>query len=60
MELIPVKERHEKNRCWFCNTNKSVKYRGKIPNAYAVSINNEWIDIIFCNKCAARHSHYVK
>ena len=32
-KLIPIAERNPLNRCWFCGTNKSVKYMGTIPNA---------------------------
>lgn len=33
-KLIPIADRNPYNRCWFCMTDKSVKYTAKIINPY--------------------------
>lgn len=54
LKLIPIKERNSVSRCWFCKTNKSVKYTGKVLNP-CFTASNRYIDIVLCNKCAAIH-----
>ena len=41
-------------RCWFCGTNKSVKYAAQIVNTNPLS-SLKYMDILVCNKCAANH-----
>lgn len=53
-DLIPNSERLPENRCWFCGTNKSVKYHGKIVNP-CLTAENRYIDILCCNKCVLQH-----
>lgn len=57
-KLIPIAERNEMNRCWFCGTNKSVKYTGKIMNPCPTA-SNRYLDILMCNKCCALHTHHL-
>ena len=57
-KLIPISERNPKNRCWFCGTDKSVKYMGTIMNPCPTS-NNRYSKIIMCNKCALRHEKHL-
>ena len=59
-KLIPIKERHPMNHCWFCGTDKSVKYIGKFLNPNPMA-NNRYIDILVCNKCCALHkNHFIE
>lgn len=44
-KLISIKDRNAKT-CYFCGTNKSVKYHSKIKHG-----DVEEIDISCCNKC---------
>lgn len=44
-KLFPARDRSTKI-CYFCGTNKSVKYHSKIKQR-----NGEEIDISCCNKC---------
>ena len=52
-KLMPIKER-QGYCCYFCRTDKSVKYYGKILNP-CITANNRFIDIVMCNKCTALH-----
>ena len=54
-KLIPIKERNSMMRCWFCRTNKSVKYRAKMINTNPRS-DNRYMNILVCNKCALNHA----
>ena len=54
LKLSPIKERNNVSRCWFCKTNKSVKYTGKVLNP-CLTASNRYIDILLCNKCALIH-----
>ena len=54
MKLIPISERHPSARCWFCRTNKSVKYTVKMVNTRPLS-ENRYMEILVCNKCALIH-----
>lgn len=54
MQLIPSSERHPSARCWFCRTNKSVKYKAKMVNTNPLSANR-YMEILVCNKCALNH-----
>jgi hypothetical protein len=54
-KVLTQEERNPQNRCWFCGTDVSVKYKGKIVNPCLTS-NNRYIDIIFCNRCAMLHA----
>lgn len=58
MEMIPIKERNQYH-CWFCGTNKSVKYKGEILNPCPWS-DNRYLDIVICNKCVLLHEHHLK
>lgn len=57
-KLMPIEERNEMNRCWFCGTNKSVKYIGEIINPCPTA-KNRFIEITMCNKCCALHMHHL-
>lgn len=60
MKLIPNSERNESNRCWFCRTNKSVKYVAKMVNTNPLS-ENRYMDVLVCNKCAFHHlNHFIE
>ena len=56
MKLIPISERHPMARCWFCRTDKSVKYEAKMVNTNPLS-ENRYMDILVCNKCALNHAN---
>ena len=56
MKIIPLSERSEHNRCWFCSTNKSVKYTAKMVNTNPIS-KNRYMHIHVCNKCALIHNN---
>ncbi len=55
MKLIPICDRTDVMRCWFCRTNKSVKYTAKMINTNPIS-PNRYMHILVCNKCALNHS----
>ena len=55
MKIKILSGRSEHNRCWFCRTNKSVKYTGKIVNTNTMS-ENRYMHIIVCNTCALIHN----
>lgn len=57
-KLIPIAERNPLNRCWFCGTNKSVKYMGTIPNACPTA-SIRYHKIMMCNKCALLHEKHL-
>lgn len=54
MKLIPIDKRDEAMRCWFCRTNKSVKYEARMVNTNPYS-KNRYMRILVCNKCALHH-----
>lgn len=54
MKLIPISERDPAMRCWFCRTNKSVKYEARMINTNPLS-QNRYMRILVCNKCALYH-----
>lgn len=54
MKLIPNSERNKCNRCWFCRTDKSVKYLARMVNTNPIS-ENRYMKILVCNKCALIH-----
>ena len=54
MKLIPITER-KMARCWFCRTDKSVKYEAKMVNTNPFA-ENRYMHILVCNKCALIHS----
>lgn len=54
IKLIQKSERDPLIRCWFCRTNKSVKYVAKMVNTSPLS-QNRYMEIYVCNKCAAFH-----
>jgi hypothetical protein len=54
MTLIPISERNEAMRCWFCRTDKSVKYEARMINTNPHS-QNRYMRILVCNKCAFHH-----
>ena len=56
MKLIPNSERNKSNRCWFCRTDKSVKYIAKMVSTNPFS-ENRYMEILVCNKCALIHSN---
>ena len=58
-KLIPIAERKPTYCCWFCGTNKSVKYTGEILNPCPTA-NNRYLRIAMCNKCAIRHNMHLK
>ena len=47
--LIPIKDRSIRT-CYFCGTNRSVKYKSKIKKE-----NGDEIDISSCNRCVLVH-----
>lgn len=55
MKLIPVSERYPGMRCWFCRTDKSVKYEAIMVNTKPLS-ENRYMHILVCNKCALNHA----
>ena len=55
MKLIPISERSG-GRCWFCRTDKSVKYEAKMVNTNPKS-NERYMHILVCNKCALNHQN---
>lgn len=57
-KLIPISERNEMHRCWFCGTDKSVKYTGKILNPNPMA-THRYLDILICNKCCALHTYHL-
>lgn len=61
-KLIPIKERNPLCRCWFCKTEKSVKYQGKIVNprffeSIKTSNPQPYMGIYICNKCVINHKY---
>lgn len=54
MKLIPTSKRDPSMRCWFCRTNKSVKYEARMINTNPCS-QNRYMRILVCNKCALHH-----
>lgn len=58
-KLIPIEERKPECHCWFCGTNKSVKYTGQILNPCPWA-DNRYLDILICNKCVALHEHHLR
>lgn len=56
MKLIPISKRDPAMRCWFCRTNKSVKYQARMVNTNPLS-KNRYMDILVCNKCALNHAN---
>lgn len=57
-KLIPIKERKPECHCWFCGTNKSVKYIGQILNP-CLWADNRYLNIFICNKCALLHKQHL-
>lgn len=55
MKLIPISER-KGCRCWFCRTDKSVKYEARIVHTNPLS-ENRYMHILVCNKCALNHAN---
>ena len=55
MKLIPIEKRDKSMRCWFCRTDKSVKYEARMVNTNPLS-QNRYMHILVCNKCALNHS----
>lgn len=56
MTLIPISERSPQMCCWFCRTNKSVKYEAKMVNTNPLA-EDRYMHILVCNKCALIHLH---
>ena len=54
MKLIPVAERCKSMRCWFCRTDKSVKYEAKMVHTNPLA-EHRYMEILVCNKCAKHH-----
>ena len=50
MKLIPISER-KGCRCWFCCTDKSVKYEAKIR------LYTGCVHVMVCNKCVLTHNN---
>lgn len=59
IKLLEVQERDPQNRCHFCRTNRSVKYKGKVINP-CLTAENRFIEILICNKCVTLHSNEIK
>lgn len=55
IKLIPTKDRELGMRCWFCRTDKSVKYTAKMVNTHPLS-ENRYMHILVCSKCALIHN----
>lgn len=56
LKLIPLSEKNSSCRCWFCRTNKSVKYAARIVNTNPIS-EKRFMNILVCNKCALAHTN---
>ena len=56
MKLIPIEERDKSMKCWFCRTDKSVKYVARMVNTNPNSLNR-FMSILVCNKCVLFHQH---
>lgn len=56
MKLIPIEKRDKSMRCWFCRTDKSVKYEARMINTNPHS-QNRYMRILVCNRCALHHQH---
>lgn len=54
MKFKLLVDRNPSARCWFCRTNKSVKYSAKIVNTNPLS-ENRYMDILVCNRCVLNH-----
>lgn len=54
LKPIPIHRRMKGARCWFCRTDKSVKYEAKMVNTNPLS-ENRYMEIYVCNKCALNH-----
>ena len=54
MKLIPISER-KGCRCWFCRTDKSVKYEVKIALSPSYG-EGRYVHVVVCNKCALIHN----
>jgi hypothetical protein len=58
MKLIPTSERTKEMRCWFCRTNRSVKYEATMINVNpSPRDTRRYMDILVCNKCALTHAN---
>lgn len=58
MKLIPISERHPSMRCWFCRTDKSVKYEATMINVNpSPRDTRRFMHILVCNKCALIHNN---
>lgn len=55
-KLIPMKERHPDNRCWFCRTDESVKYYATMASPQS-RVNIKLINILVCSKCKKFHEY---
>lgn len=53
IKLLSTEER-KGARCWFCGTNKSVKYVAQMVNTNSLS-SLKYMNILVCNKCVANH-----
>jgi hypothetical protein len=56
MKLIPIAKRSKSMRCWFCRTDKSVKYTAKMINTNPYS-SSRYMDVLVCTKCAKHHKY---
>jgi hypothetical protein len=58
MKLIPISERRPSARCWFCRTDKSVKYEATMINVNpSPRDTRRFMHIPVCNKCALIHKN---
>lgn len=56
MKLIPIEERDKSMKCWFCRTDKSVKYLARMVNTNPMA-KSRFMTILVCNKCALYHQY---
>lgn len=54
MYEITKEEKNPNQRCWFCRTNKSVKYVASMVNTNPLS-ERRFMKILVCEKCANNH-----
>ena len=56
MRLLTTEEKRPGRRCWFCRTDKSVKYGAKMVHTNPLS-ERRYMEIYVCNKCALNHAN---
>jgi hypothetical protein len=58
MRLLTTEEKQPGRRCWFCRTDKSVKYGATMINVNpSPRDTRRYMEIYVCNKCALNHAN---